>query len=290
MQYYVLYNPLAGNGTAEEKVHALHDKIHHDLIKCDMTKIDSYEDFFSKINSDDIVILCGGDGTLNRFINETDHLDIPCDFWYFPAGTGNDFLSDLGKTAEEAPFSIKKYLYNLPHVTVNGKTYRFINNMSFGIDGYCCEIGDKKKAESTKKVDYTAIAITGMLYDYKPTNATVIVDGVEHHFKKVWLCPTMKGRYCGGGMNISPKQDRLNPDGELSVMIFYGGGRLRTLIAFPSIFKGEHVKHKKMVKILTGKDIVVKFDSPRSAQVDGETILNVTEYHAYAKEPAKVEA
>ena len=45
----------------------------------------------------------------------------------------------------------------------------------------------------------------------------------------------------------APEQDRTDKDGTLSLMLFYGKGRLRTLIAFPSIFKGEHVKRKKMV-------------------------------------------
>ena len=288
MKYYVLYNPLAGNGTAEDSINHLPHDPSAEIVKCDVTKIDCYADFFSKLDAEDVIILCGGDGTLNRFINGTDGLTLPSDVLYFPAGSGNDFLTDVEKTKEESPFSIKEYIKDLPTVTIKDKTYRFINNVGFGIDGYCCEVGDKKKAESTKKVDYTSIAINGLLFHYEPTNATIIIDGVEHKFKKVWLAPTMKGRYYGGGMMACPKQDRMNPEGELSVLLFYGGGRIRTLIAFPSIFKGEHVKHKKMVNILTGKNITVKFDGPRAVQIDGETILGVTEYTACARVPAKV--
>lgn len=289
MKYYVLYNPLAGKGSAEADVNALSEKLSSEIVKCDITKITSYEEFFADINADDTVILCGGDGTINRFINETDGINIPCDIMYMPAGSGNDFLTDVQKTREECPFSIKKYIENLPTTTVKGKNYKFINNVGFGIDGYCCEVGDKKKLESTKPVNYTSIAITGLLFNYKPTNATIIVDGKQYCFKKVWLAPTMKGRYYGGGMMATPAQNRLHPEGELSVMVFNGGGRLKTLIAFPSIFKGEHIKHK-MVTVLTGKEITVKFDGPRAVQVDGETILDVTEYTAKAAVPAKVTA
>jgi diacylglycerol kinase family enzyme len=59
-------------------------------------------------------------------------------------------------------------------------------------------------------------------------------------------------------------------------------------MAFPSIFKGEHVKHTGMVEIHEGKTVHVKFDAPSTVQIDGETILNVTEYTAYARVPAKV--
>ena len=48
-------------------------------------------------------------------------------------------------------------------------------------------------------------------------------------------------------------------------------------MAFPSIFKGEHV-NKKMVDIIVGKEINVKFDRPVALQIDGETVLNVSEY------------
>ena len=53
-------------------------------------------------------------------------------------------------------------------------------------------------------------------------------------------------------------------------------------MAFPSIFKGEHIKHTGMVAIHEGKDIRVTFDAPRAVQIDGETVLGVTEYRAYA--------
>ena len=121
----------------------------------------------------------------------------------------------------------------------------------------------------------TNIAIRGLLFNYKPTNATVIVDGKEYNFKKVWLAPTMKGKYLGGGMMAAPSQDRLDEGRNVSIMIFHNAGKLKTLCYFPSIFKGTHVKKDKNVTILTGKNVKVKFDSPRAVQIDGETIRNV---------------
>lgn len=283
MAYHVLYNPLAGNGSSNETVSALTNRYHEEMISHDITKLSNYQDFFAGINADDVLIVCGGDGTLNRFVNETEDLTLPCEVLYYANGSGNDFLRDLEKAADSEPLPIKDYIQSLPTVTVNGGTYRFLNNVGFGIDGYCCEVGDALKKTSVKPVNYTAIAIKGLLFHYQPTNATVTVDGKEYQFKKVWLAPTMKGRYYGGGMMAAPKQDRSAPDGKLSVMLFYGKGRLQTLIAFPSIFKGEHVKKTNMVSILEGYDIHVKFDRPAPVQIDGETILGVTEYHAIAK-------
>ena len=98
----------------------------------------------------------------------------------------------------------------------------------------------------------------------------------------------MKGRYYGGGMIATPAQNRNHPDHELSIMVFHGSGKLQTLMIFPSIFKGEHIKKEKHVTIHTGHDITVTFDRPTALQIDGETILGVTEYRATSRVPAKI--
>lgn len=288
MSCYVLFNPHAGSGINIDGVKHLSELYNCEVVYKDITEIADYKEFFAGIASDDLVVLCGGDGTLNRFVNDTEGVDIPCELLYCALGSGNDFMRDIGKKPSDAPFSLKEYITDLPMAEVKGKTYRFINNVGFGIDGYCCQVGDELKKSSTKPVNYTAIAIKGLLFHYKPTGATVNVDGKKYHYKKVWIAPTMKGRFYGGGMIPTPEQDRHDPEKKLSVMIFYGKGKIKTLMVFPSIFKGEHVKHKDMVAIHTGSEITVTFDRPSPLQIDGETILDVTSYTAKAVVNAKV--
>ena len=50
---------------------------------------------------------------------------------------------------------------------------------------------------------------------------------------------------------------------------------------FPSIFKGEHVKKEKNVTVLSGNTIEVRYFSPRSLQIEGVTILNISSYKTY---------
>lgn len=281
MKYYVLYNAIAGQGKAEEIARALPEKLDGEIAGyADMTKITNYAAFLAD-KTDCAIVICGGDGTLNRFANDTADIGIENEIFYCASGSGNDFLRDIGGVAGE-PICITEYLKDLPLAEINGNTYRFINGVGYGIDGYCCEEGDKQRAAGNTDINYTAIAIKGLLFHYKPTNAKVTVDGVTHNYKKVWIAPTMNGRFYGGGMIPTPQQDRRDPDGTLSVMIFAGTGRIGTLAIFPSIFKGEHVKHTKVVTVLTGKDITVKFDAPRALQIDGETVTGVTEYRATA--------
>ena len=256
---YVLYNPLAGNGNAGEDAKLLQMVLDEDLEYFDMTRITNYTAFLSGMEKDDYLVIVGGDGTLNRFVNDTNGIEISQEILYFPSGSGNDFARELGTNGN--PAVITRYLNNLPSVEVNGRRYRFINGVGFGIDGYCCQVGDELKKIPGKKPNYTAIAIKGLLFHFSARNA-----------------PTMLGRYYGGGMIPTPEQDRSS--GKLSLMLFHGAGRLRTLCVFPSIFKGKHVKHKNMVAVHTGHEITVEFDRPTPLQIDGETILDVTKYTA----------
>lgn len=276
---FVLYNPIANNGRSKEAVDALVAELGETCRLCDMTQ--GYAEILSGLREEDSLLLCGGDGTLNRFINDTDGLDIPCEVLYYASGSGNDFARDISLARGDAPVSIKHYLSDLPDVEVNGRHYRFLNGVGYGIDGYCCQVGDELRAIPGKKVDYTAIAIKGLLGKFKPKNAKVTVDGETYSYKKVWLAPTMNGRYYGGGMIATPEQDR-NDAEELSLLVWHGSSALKTLMLFPTIFKGEHVKHKKHVAILRGKEISVEFDAPCALQIDGETVLGVTSYRATA--------
>lgn len=278
MKFHVLYNPYAGNNTGRKETEALNALLPDDeLIFCDMTSLSGYEAFFAEIPPEDGIIISGGDGTLNRFVNDTDGLSIKNSIYYFAAGSGNDFLRDLGK--EKGSITrIDGYLRDLPVATVKGRSYRVLNGVGYGIDGYCCEVGDELRRIPGKKINYTAIAIKGLLFHFKPKNATVTVDGVTQSFRKVWLAPTMNGRFYGGGMIPTPEQDRLASPKTLSTLIYHNCGPLRALILFPSIFKGEHVKNPKLCRIITGKEITVRFDRPCALQVDGETVLDVTEY------------
>ena len=288
-KYCILFNPRSGNRSGKNSVESLIESLNGaEVSKHDITSIKDYRAFFAGLSKDVAIIVCGGDGTLSRFANDAYESLPENDILFYATGTGNDFLNDLGISVDDQkePIDVKKYIVDLPTVVINGEEHKFVNGIGYGIDGYCCEVGDKLRAKGDgKPINYTSIAIKGLLFHYKPTNATVTVDGVRHEFKKVWLTPTMNGRMYGGGMIATPDQNRLKND-TVSTLVFNGAGRLRTLMAFPAIFKGEHVKNP-MCKVFTGKHVVVEFDRPVALQIDGETYLNISKYEVFAKVTAK---
>lgn len=282
----ILYNPKANNGSGEASVRAW--VAAHGLDAADMKSVLEIPDlaaFVAPLGEDDKIILCGGDGTLMRFADAIRDIDLKVPVYFTPAGTGNDFLRDV--RSDEDPLLINQYIVDLPRVYVNGEEHVFVNGIGYGLDGYCCEVGDEIQRNSDKKVNYSAIAIKGILGKFKPRRATVTVDGVTRVYKKAWLAPTMNGRCYGGGLFITPKQDRLGESGMVSNAVVHHYGRLHVLMIFPSIGKGQHLKYTKAVDIHEGNEVIVKFDVPCALQIDGETYLNVSEYKVLSRNRVK---
>ena len=277
---YILYNSKSKNGTTLEHIKEQYLTI-SEVTTIDVLDNEVYMNCLKSLNEEDTVILIGGDGTLNHFVNDVKDLNIKAKILFNSSGTGNDFYTDVKNSNDGELIEVNKYIQNLPKAIINDKEYLFINGIGFGIDGYCCEEGDRLQALSDKPVNYTAIAIKGLLYKYKAPRGKVTVDGVTKEYKKIWLAPAMKGRFYGGGMMVAPEQDRLNDETVTSV-VWHSTGKLTTLMRFSSIFKGEHVKYTKMIDVVKGKHIVVEFDRPTALQVDGETISGVTKYEVFA--------
>lgn len=193
---YVLFNPQAGNGSGAQQARALDARFPEETFSyTDMTTISDYAAWLGTLPANASLIIAGGDGTLNRFLNDTDGMALPEQLYYFATGSGNDFLHDLGLEKGADPVPVAQYLRDLPTVTVNGKHWRFLNGIGYGIDGYCCEVGDALRGKSDKPVNYTAIAIKGLLFHFHPANAEVTVDGKTKRYRRVWLAPTMNGRF-----------------------------------------------------------------------------------------------
>ena len=76
MSTYVLFNMLSGNGKGKEKADELKVFLRgKKAVYKDIIKISDWGSFFADLSfRDDEVIICGGDGTLNHFINDTDGL------------------------------------------------------------------------------------------------------------------------------------------------------------------------------------------------------------------------
>lgn len=211
---YVLYNPMAGNGHGEEKAREIEKKVQGQKIEYrDVTRMDA-ADFLARLPMEETVVLAGGDGTLNHFINRYGSSVLNRPLYYFPAGSGNDFWNDVGQNSVDGMILLNDYLKNLPVVEVKGKKSRFLNGIGYGIDGYCCETGDQMRMQGKENVNYASIAIKGLLFHFKPafgygdggrrfSSLPPRVAGPDHERPLLW-------RRRGGGPGTKPSESERN--------------------------------------------------------------------------------
>ncbi len=276
--YRLLFNPLSSSGHGHELTEKLATKLTGNTVTfTDTTTIDDLDGFLADLPPEERLIITGGDGTLNRFVNRIHNLKLDRQIYYYAAGTGNDFLRDVEESADE-PFLLNPYFEQLPEAVVQGQRYRFLNGVGTGLDGFACVKVDERYRKTGKKGSYAANALKGLLYAFHPVKAVVKVDGVSNIYHHVWLAPTMQGRYFGGGIPMAPQQDRCNPDRTVSAMVLTSKSRFKTLILFAAALKGKHLKYTKEVKVIRGHRISVKFDRPVDMQIDGDTLPGVTGY------------
>ena len=247
--YHIIYNRLSRSNTGELEAHMLDEIMAGESLKYwNVEDIGDYHIFFQNIPADDKIIVAGGDGTLNRFINDTDYCHVPQDIYFFPAGSGNDFARDIGKKKHCEPFEIRKFISNLPAATVNGKEQRFFNSISLGLDATVCLEANRLKSLGKKSVNYAMLAVKCIFTKYKFCDAVVTDgNGNRREFKDVLLAITTKGRYFGGGVKISPNQDRNDPDEILTFIIAHNLPAWKALIVFASIVIGKHFSFKKNI-------------------------------------------
>lgn len=276
---YVLSNHSAGGDFLknEERVREVFAGEEIEFFMC--ADVADKRTFLEMITEEDKLVIIGGDGTLNKFVNSIDDVDYPFPIYCYAGGTGNDFINDVSGDTSSFVL-INEYIKKLPTVLVNGGEYRFINGVGYGLDGYCCEIGDEKREKTGKAPNYLKIALGGLLGGYKPRNARVTIDGVVREYKNVWLAPAMNGRFYGGNMMITPTQNRLNPERKISFAVAHAKSPISILAKLPTVFKGNHLKYTKIFEIIEGKEIRVEFDTPCALQIDGETVKDVKFYEA----------
>lgn len=239
----------------------------------------NYKKFFSELSPNDDVVIIGGDMSINHFIRKIQGYKVSNNVYVRAFGYGSDFVNDINASMSDDVL-LNPYINDLPMTTIKNHHRPFINGVGFGLDGYCCASADYIKAKSpAASVNYTSIALKGLLFKFKPVHATVEIDDQKYEFDNVWLASTMKGRYFGGGMKIAPEQNRQTDD-HLTVIIYTVKSRIKALLSFPDVFKGTHINNTDIVKIYTGKKVHMKFSRVGDAEVDGDTVKNIDEYWA----------
>ncbi|HEU0063445.1 MAG TPA: YegS/Rv2252/BmrU family lipid kinase [Flavisolibacter sp.] len=211
--------------------------------------------------------ICGGDGTLNYFINKYPNLHLPVSI--FKGGSGNDFHWMLygNLTIEQ---QVEKLLSGTIHFvdggTCNGKL--FLNGVGIGFDGEIVKdlLGKNKLAG---KATYM-LSVLKNISVYKEKTYSVQTDKELINSDYLMISVANASRY-GGGFHVAPNA-KVN-DGLLDLCLIGKISPLKRIKYLPVIEKGQHLS-LSFVQYLQLNKVTITSSSKIHAHLDGEYIYS----------------
>lgn len=267
-----IINPIAGRGKAKTLIPLIENKMenHNIRFKMVITQRPKQATQIAEENVDEynILVAVGGDGTVNEvakgIINKNKGI-----LGIIPSGTGNDMSKSLG-----IPNDLEKALEiilkgNKTKVDIGkANSYNFLNIASVGFDAEVVRNNIKIKKIIKSSISYVFSVIYTLL-KFKNKEVIIEING-EVLNEKILLLAVGSGKYYGGGMKILPmaKID----DGYLHICIISNINKLLSLSLFPTIFKGNHIRHTKYVETYRAKTVNIKSKEEISLNIDGEVM------------------
>ena len=221
----------------------------------------------------DLLVVVGGDGTVNEVVNGVAGLDV--ELAMIPRGTGGDFVRTFG---------IPRKLDQAVEVALRGRTreidlgrgrYRswagedeesyFANIASAGMSGAIAKRTNETSKALGGKVSY-AWATVAVFSRWRNDEVRVRVDG-EEHTGRMHDVIVANGRYLGGGMKMVPEAEP--DDGRLDVLLIGDLTKTDLLLTLPKTYRGTHLPHPKAT-LLRGSTVEIDAPEPLPVELDGE--------------------
>ena len=271
----VIFNPSSGGGTHEP------DELRRELegFEIDRVETECSEDVVEAAREwrDGMLIVAGGDGTINDAVNGLGKAGFPEDVTLalLPAGTGNDLAAtlDIPANPDEAEDVIRQSrvrTLDVARVRSEGVGERFFINVASG--GLGAEISDANEEELKKrwgKLSYLRASLE-VARNFDVREISLALDGEERRVRAVNIA-VGNCRYAGGGWLAAPKA---NPeDGLLDVVVIETLGLTEVLALTPAALAKSDYLDKEGVYFARAKEVRVETQPPGlEFSADGEVI------------------
>jgi diacylglycerol kinase (ATP) len=273
----VICNPASGGGTWEP------DLLREELsgFELDWVETEGPEDATEAAKEwhDGLLIVAGGDGTVNDVINGLGKAGFPegVTLALLPAGTGNDLAAALAipedpDEAEEVIRQNRVRTLDVARVRSEGIGERFFINVATG--GIGAEISEANYEELKSrwgKLSYLRASLE-VARDFDVKEVTLYLDGEERKVRAVNVA-VGNCRYAGGGWPAAPKA---NPeDGLLDIVVIEDIGLKELLALAPAALARSNYLDKEGVFFARAREVRVETQPPGlEFTVDGEVIGN----------------
>lgn len=295
MNLFIFGNPMSGSFSGQQQINHIVEICTEKGIPFKLFQTqragelpELMEKHLQQRNQHTIIVIVGGDGTLNEALQYLKQQNIFVPLSYLPAGTGNDFSREMNLTHHARKFIenlSKNHIIDLEFLTYseeNSQTTGIIlNSMGFGIDAAICEINQKQRqallqAKGIKKASYLTPIIKAFK-ERKEFDALITLnDGESFTSTKNLLLGAFNHSYFGGGIRFVPSATQGNH--HFQIAIARKVSLFTVLKAFPFILtNGTHFKlFPKNLKEYSCTKANIKINEPIKAQIDGEFITYPT--------------
>ncbi|MEX0647024.1 MAG: diacylglycerol kinase family protein [Balneolaceae bacterium] len=214
----------------------------------------------------DIIVACGGDGTVNQVVNGI--AGTGAALGIIPIGSGNDFVKTLYKDTSlaacmEAIAGGKMVSADLISCRGDVKTW-CINTLGIGLDGLA-----NYHAKSYRRLRGSVIYVLGALkavFGFRGSRMSLTIDGEKLNGKYL-MVTACNGKWEGGGFLIAPGA---NPfDGSAELVIIKKMSVAGILSYLPRFWLG-FSKSIKAVKTYRCETVEIHSNKPVAAHCDGE--------------------
>lgn len=220
-QVLLIVNPNAGKGKVQKRI----PEIKEDLIKTgyDVDIVYTKRDFSAKDiikeydKNIDIVICCGGDGTVNDLVNAVMNLEDRPKMSFIPLGTINDFARTIGLSRKKY-FSqgiLKKYSEQKSDIgKFNEKYFNYV--AAFGAFTAVSYVTNQKLKKSLGKLAYFIVAVK-YLFKIRSHKINLNIDGEK--IEKECIYGSVSNSKSIGGFQWFRKRDISISDGKFEVLL-----------------------------------------------------------------------
>ncbi|MBD2197643.1 MULTISPECIES: lipid kinase [Calothrix] len=225
-------------------------------------------------NQVDLVIVGGGDGTLNAAADALVKTQLPLGI--LPLGTANDLARTLGipnSLTAACKIIANGQRQRIDLGWVNGK--HFFNVASMGLSVKITQRLTKEVKRRWGVLAYLATALQ-VVWESRPFSAEIRMNGESIRVRTVQIA-VGNGRYYGGGMTVA--HDATIDDQRLDLYSIEINYWWQIIPLLPAMRQGKHIQAKQ-VRDLQGQDIVIHTRKPRPINTDGE-ITTYTPAHFY---------
>lgn len=267
----IIYNPTAGREAFKKELAMVLEKLevagyetsaHATTCEGDATEAAKY----AVQEHYDLIVVAGGDGTINEVINGMADSDYRPKLGIVPAGTTNDFARALG-----IPRDIKKAINIITEdrsmaLDIGKVNDRYFMNIAGG--GKLTELTYEVPSKLKTMIGQLAYYVKGieMLPSLKPIRATIELDD-EVIEEDIMLFLVVNTNSVGGFEKIAPSAE-LN-DGLFEILILKKTNLAEFIRLATMALRGAHVDDKNII-YKKSKHIKVKTDEKMQLNIDGE--------------------